>query len=325
MSMVRGEIGSQPAVWTHSLVAERAQHLPGRDRWVGVIGCGTSFYTAQSYASYRESSGLGRTDAFPASLAPPREWDCLIAISRSGTTTEVLDALSRARATKKLAVTTGYDGPLASAVDDVLALPFADEESVVQTRFATTALITLLISVGYDIQASVHDAAVDAGADLDSSVWQGARQFVFVGVDWTFGIANEAALKLREMAGQWSESYPAMEYRHGPISVADNATVLWGFGPRDEALIGSARAAGAYVHWPACDPIASLVAVQRLGLALAEAHGYDADAPKHLTRSVILASAIQSADGQSVDGQSVDGSAAASEEKKQYQPNWEET
>ena len=299
MSMVRREIGSQPEVWTNGLAVELAQHLPGRDDWVGVIGCGTSFYTAQSYASYRESNGLGRTDAFPASLAPPREWDCLIAISRSGTTTEVLDALSRARATKKLAVTTGYDVPLASAVDDVLALPFADEESVVQTRFATTALATLLNSVGYNVQASVHDATSAAGVDLESNVWQGARQFVFVGVDWTFGIANEAALKLREMAGQWSESYPAMEYRHGPISVADHGTVFWGFGPRDEALVDSVRAAGAHVHWPECDPIASLVAVQRLGLALAEARGYNPDAPKHLTRSVILASDAHSIDGQS--------------------------
>ena len=288
MSIVRREIGSQPEVWTNDLIAERARHLPGRGSWVGVIGCGTSFYTAQSYASYRESNGLGRTDAFPASLVPPREWDCLIAISRSGTTTEVLDALGRARAARKLGVTTVHDGPLASAVDDVLALPFADEESVVQTRFATTALITLLVSVGYDVEPSVQGAAVGAGIDLETDVWQGARQFVFVGVDWTFGIANEAALKLREMAGQWSESYPAMEYRHGPISVADDTTVLWGFGPRDEALIGSARATGAYVHWPECDPLASLVAVQRLGLALAERRGFDADAPRHLTRSVIL-------------------------------------
>lgn len=302
MSMVSREIASQPAVWTNELVAKSVPRLPGRGLWVGVIGCGTSFYTAQSYASYRESNGFGRTDVFPASLVPAREWDCLVAISRSGTTTEVLDALGRARASKKLAMTTSLNRPISEVVDDVVAFPFADEESVVQTRFATTALIALLLGVGYDIRAAVHDAAVDAGTDLDSSIWQGARQFVFVGVDWTFGIANEAALKLREMAGQWSEAYPAMEYRHGPISVADRSTVLWGFGPRDESLIESTRNAGAYVHWPECDPIASLVAVQRLGLALAEARGCNPDAPRNLTRSVILASAVQSTAGQSVDG-----------------------
>jgi len=288
------EINSQPGVWTNHMVAELAQQLPRSGCLVGAIGCGTSLYVAQSYASWRESQGHGQTDAYPASLAPRREWDCLIAISRSGTTTEVLDALRRSRAAAKIAITAGQEGPLASVVDEMLVLPFADEESVVQTRFATTALITLLTSVGYNVQAAVADTAAGAGADLDRRVWQNARQFVFVGVGWTFGIANEAALKLREMAGHWSESYPAMEYRHGPISATDSATVLWGFGPRDEALVASARAAGAFVHWPECDPVASLVSVQRLGIALADQRGYDADAPRHLTRSVVLASSNES-------------------------------
>ncbi len=282
------EISSQPEVWTDHSVATLSRRLPGRGAWVGVIGCGTSLYVAQSYASYREAQGSGQTDVFPASLIPPRDWDCLIAVSRSGTTTEVLDALLQTRAKTKIAVTASSDGPLAPLVDEVLALPFADEESVVQTRFATTALITLLMSVGYNPRSAVEDAISGADIDLASSVWSEARQFVFVGVGWTFGIANEAALKLREMAGLWSESYPAMEYRHGPISVADATTVLWGFGPRDEALIESVSATGAFVHWPECDPIASLVAVQRLGVALAEARGINPTVPKHLTRSVVL-------------------------------------
>src|SRR3712207_7559300 len=41
----------------------------------------------------------------------------------------------------------------------------------------------------------------------------------FLGRGWTIGLANEAALKLRESAQAWTESYPAMEYRHGPISI----------------------------------------------------------------------------------------------------------
>jgi len=282
------EINSQPGVWTNHMVAELAQQLPRSGCLVGAIGCGTSLYVAQSYASWRESQGHGQTDAYPASLAPRREWDCLIAISRSGTTTEVLDALRRSRAAAKIAITAGQEGPLASVVDEMLVLPFADEESVVQTRFATTALITLLTSVGYNVQAAVADTAAGAGADLDRRVWQSARQFVFVGVGWTFGIANEAALKLREMAHCWAESYPAMEFRHGPISASGPATLLWGFGPRDESLASAVASTGATVHWPDCDPLASLVEVQRLGLRLAAAGGNDPDKPRHLERSVIL-------------------------------------
>ncbi len=48
------------------------------------------------------------------------------------------------------------------------------------------------------------------------------RRIVFLGAGWTVGLASEAALKLREAAGAWTESYPAMEYRHGPISAASS-------------------------------------------------------------------------------------------------------
>ena len=50
-----------------------------------------------------------------------------------------------------------------------------------------------------------------------------AAQFTFLGTGWTVGLANEAGLKLRESAQAWAEAYPAMEFRHGPISVADRA------------------------------------------------------------------------------------------------------
>ncbi len=287
-SHVKREIATQPEVWVDRRVAEQALRLPGPSGWVGVVGCGTSLYMAQSYAAYREGKGLGRTDAFPASLAPQREWDYLLAISRSGTTTEVLDLLSQSKASVKIALTASENDSLLALADEVLVMPFVDEESVVQTRFATTALVTLLTSIGYNVQEAIEDTAAGFGTNPDSQIWSKTRQFVFIGVDWTYGIANEAALKLREMAGQWSESYPAMEYRHGPISVADESTLVWGFGLRDEALIEQIRVTGAHVYWPKCDPLASLVAVQRLGLALAEKNGWNPDTPRYLTRSVIL-------------------------------------
>ncbi len=287
-SHVTREIATQPDVWADPRVLEQSLRLPKHGSWVGVVGCGTSLYIAQSYAAFREDQGFGRTDAFPASLAPRREWDCLLGISRSGTTTEVLDVLGHAKAKTKIVLTANADGPIADLADELLVMSFADEESVVQTRFATTALVTLLTSVGYSVQTSLDDTRSSFATDLEIQKWHKARQFVFVGIGWTYGIANEAALKLREMAGAWSESYPAMEYRHGPISVADEATLLWGFGPRDEALIEQVKAAGAQVYWPDCDPLASLVAVQRLGLVLAEKNGWNPDSPRNLTRSVIL-------------------------------------
>ena len=65
-----------------------------------------------------------------------------------------------------------------------------------------------------------------------------AEQFTFLGRGWTCGLAQEAALKMREAAGAWTEAYPAMEYRHGPISIAGPGRVTWMFGDVPEGLRG---------------------------------------------------------------------------------------
>ena len=100
--------------------------------------------------------------------------------------------------------------------------------------------------------------------------------------------AEEAALKLREAARAWAEAYPAMEYRHGPISLADADTVVWPIGELDPALRSDIERTGATVRVDGGDPLATLLTVQRTAVALAEARGLDPDAPRNLTRSVVL-------------------------------------
>ena len=99
---------------------------------------------------------------------------------------------------------------------------------------------------------------------------------------------NEAALKVREAAGAWTESYPAMEYRHGPISVTDEHSLTWFFGTPPEGLPEQVAATGALAEASGADAMADLVRVQRLAVALAEAKGLDPDRPRNLTRSIIL-------------------------------------
>ena len=102
------------------------------------------------------------------------------------------------------------------------------------------------------------------------------------------GLANEAALKIREAARAWSESYPAMEYRHGPIAVADARAALWPIGEIGPDLITDIERTGATVVRTPYDPLASLVLAQRAAVALAAARGLDPDSPLNLTRSVVL-------------------------------------
>jgi len=289
---IDAEVASQPACWLRAagLVPDVTGLLPAPGERVAVTGCGTSWFIAQSYAALREASGQGETDAFAASEMPVRRrYDRAVVLSRSGTTTEILQLLDRlAGAVPTVVITADPRAPVAGAAGGVIALDFADERSVVQTRFATTELALLRAHLGYDITA-VATAAQAALAEPLPAALTGARQFTFLGTGWTYGLANEAALKLREAAGMWTEAYPAMEYRHGPISVTGPGSVVWLLGPAPDGLAGEVAATGGLAWESSRDPMAELVLVQRLAAAVARARGLDPDRPRNLNRSVILA------------------------------------
>ncbi|MEU2064545.1 sugar isomerase [Streptomyces sp. NPDC013455] len=292
MTHVENELNSQPECWIRA--AEQAgRHrgaLPAAGERVAVIGCGTSYFMAQAAAALREGAGQGETDAFAASEFPyGRSYDRVVALTRSGTTTEVLELLGRLRGrTRTTAVTADPHTPVVDAADDLAVLDFADERSVVQTRFATTALTLLRAHLGLHTDAVVADARTALGSPLPRQLVH-CTQFTFLGRGWTVGLASEAGLKMREASLSWTEAYPAMEYRHGPISVTTGGTATWMFGTAPGGLAEQVRATGALWIQGELDPLAELVRVQRLAVAVAAARGLDPDRPRHLTRSVILA------------------------------------
>ena len=285
------EIDSQPALWrkTAGMASAVAGLLPAPGEPAAAIGCGTSLHVARAYAALREEMSLGTTDAATASELPPhRSYGRVVAISRSGTTTEVLRALGRLRGSiATVAITAVPGSPVASTADDTIVLDFANEQSVIQTRLATTALALLRAHIGDRLEAAIVDgeAALAGALPVEPTEF---RQFVFLGQGWTVGIADEAALKLREAASAWTEAYPAMEYRHGPISAAGRGTLVWAIGPVDPGVLADAAGTGATIVNGGADPMAELVLIQRMAVELAEAQGLDPDHPKHLTRSVVL-------------------------------------
>ncbi len=306
-SRTAAEIATQPALWRRAAqIAPRAAGLPAPGERVAVTGCGTSWFMAQAYAVLREAAGLGETDAFAASEFPRRRsYDRVIAITRSGTTTEVLELLAALRGSvATTALTADPATPVMRTADDLVVLDWADEESVVQTRFATSALA--LLRAGLESQGGplpdgakpVNEAAADCELALAEPLPEAALaadQITFLGSGWTYGLAQEAGLKMREAAVAWTESYPAMEYRHGPIAISGPGRVTWAFGAVPEGLGdevarvgGTLIASGAGALPLRLDPMADLVRAQRLAVATSEARGFDPDRPRNLTRSVIL-------------------------------------
>lgn len=292
---MEAELRSQPETWaTAAGLREEQSLLPAAGERIAVVGCGTSWFMAQSYAVLRESAGHGVTDAFAASEAfVDRDYDAVVAITRSGTTTEVLELLDGLRSSGNRARTVGIvgdpDTPLVSLVDVAIRLPFADEQSVVQTRFATTALALVRASLGHDLSPAIDQAAAAIEEELVDELVT-ADQYSFLGAGWTVGLAHEAALKMREASQSWTESYPAKEYRHGPIAIAAPGRVTWMLGEAPAGLSGDLAVTGARFEDRPIDGMADLVRAQRVALARARRAGLDPDSPRNLTRSVILPS-----------------------------------
>ena len=292
MTYFSTELTSQPLVWRRAqgLAEELRSKLPADGARIGLLGCGTSLYVAQAVACYRERQGAGESDAFPGSEVPAgRAWSDVIAISRSGTTTEIIDAVKALPdAVSVLGIIAEAGSPLGELVTTELDLPFADEQSVVQTRFATTVLALLLGAYGWDVEASARRAEAFLSESLPEWAPE-VKQFVFLGRGVGAALANEAALKFREILATWSEAYPTMEYRHGPISATGEQTLVWIMDAEEPSIDDQIRATGARVIRGEGDPLAELVRIHRFAEGLVDHRGINPDRPPHIGRSVVLA------------------------------------
>src|SRR5919202_3557064 len=188
------EVATQPADWVRAAarVPEFRSLLPAAGERVAVVGCGTSLFIAQAYAALREGDGQGLTDAWPASEHRlDRGYDRLLALSRSGTTTEIIEVLERyGRRLPTTVITAGADTPVVDLAAPVV-LDDVDERSVVQTLFATTTLALLRASLGENIERAAAQAqeVLDAGPEI-LDPFSDAEQVTFIGRGWTTGLDN---------------------------------------------------------------------------------------------------------------------------------------
>lgn len=257
-SLSETEILHQPIAW-----AETIDQVPAI--WEGIarrieagpvthslfMGCGTSLYIAQTAAqSFMEVTGI-TASAIPASeafLSPastvPRSGKVLaFLISRSGTTSEVLlaaDVLHEQHPhVTTIGVTCNAGTALAERCDHTIALPFATERSVVMTQSFTTMLLALqlvaaLISSDDELREELAGLPGAFAAQLDATralakQYGTASEFtmtIFLGLGPNQGLAEEGTLKLKEMTQSPCEAYNPLEFRHGPISVVDERTLV---------------------------------------------------------------------------------------------------
>ena len=154
------EIASQPAIWrqTAEFAPSVFHKLPQKGERVAVVGCGSSWFMSMAYASLREAAGHGETDVYAGSeFNYNRKYDRIVSISRSGTTTEIVDLLGKIT-TPSVILTAIHNSPVEERATETIIMDFADEESVLQTRWATAALGLLRAHLGFDLLSIVKDA-----------------------------------------------------------------------------------------------------------------------------------------------------------------------
>lgn len=284
------EIKSQPETLrkTAQLAPEVIDLLPKKGEKVAVVGCGSSWFVSQAYAALREIHGHGESHAFTASeFIYTRDYDRVVAITRSGTTSETVKLLEMIKGEIPSVVLTAVpNSPVTQCANESIVMQYADEKSVVQTRWVTAVLGLLRTQFGFDLRELANQAELALQADLGEL--PSMEEITFLGTGWTVGLASEAALKTREAAAFWAEAYPAMDYRHGPLSISQPGRAVWAFGEIEPALVEDIKKTGALFESSTLDPLAHLIKAQRLAIALARVRGLNPDLPRNLSYSIIL-------------------------------------
>ncbi|MBW5798991.1 glutamine--fructose-6-phosphate transaminase (isomerizing) [Halomonas elongata] len=321
-----------------------------------ILACGTSSYAGMTAKYWIEQvAGLPcnveLASEYRYRTSVPNSNQLVVVISQSGETADTLAALQHAKTlghTRTLAICNVPE----SAIVRETALRFitraGPEIGVASTKAFTTQLsalflLTLLLakangSLSADAENGKLDAsreqellaelrhlpvAVERVLELEPQIADWAQQFahkhhaLFLGRGRHYPIAQEGALKLKEISYIHAEAYPAGELKHGPLALVDAEMPVVVIAPNDELLEKlkanmqevSARGGQLYVfadgdslmkasegvnvlrmpeHYGLLSPVLHVVALQLLAYHVALAKGTDVDKPRNLAKSVTV-------------------------------------
>ncbi len=195
---------------------------------------------------------------------------CVVALSQSGQTPDVLDYVTRARSRGAftVAVTNEPASALARAADSVLPLAAGPELAVAATKTYTNQIAALALLAGYaagrgpEVAEGIRATAGllrDLLPTLETRVAELAVSLAFVGRMFVIGrgpefaTAREISLKLLETCRVAAEPLTATDIVHGPVAALDGMFPVWTIASADESLpavreaSARARAAGATI------------------------------------------------------------------------------
>ncbi len=322
------EIREQPDVWERLARSDKAQQLAGAlEGEVVIVGSGSSLFVAELGAlalrrRHIVAHALAATEARLDHGAYQRR--TTIAISQSGRSSDLLEALEVLRPARLIALTNQAQSPLGEQAWLHIDVGAGKEIAVPASKSVSTTVALLLWA------ASLLDSTSRRGADSLARTSHVVREWfksaevqtvadasariasvssvVFLGSDYGLPVAREAALKLKEAAYMHAEGFSAGEFRHGSIAMVDATTSVIGIADAD-ALSAVARPLQELqaretlrytigMSWddvqrlgPDVDvtfnTLGWLVTAQLIALYASRARGIDADAPRGLTKALV--------------------------------------
>ncbi len=337
------EITSQPSIWKDAIAAFHQQSGALQTLWqqggfdsVIFTGCGSTYYLAHTSAAlFQQATGISAR-AYPASeivlfadmVFAPKNKPLLVTVSRSGETTETVEAVRVYRqrgGTAMVTVTCGSSSTLAQQADLVFAIDSAQETSLAQTRsFASMLIVTQAIAAflagqsvtELDQLPAVADRLLNEYHDLAKRLGEDRKieRFFFLGSGTLYGIASEGMLKMKEMSLSYSEAFHMLEFRHGPMSMVDDSALIIGLlseaaTAQESSVLRQMRARGAQilalaeaattlddVHGVTLStgvpswarPVAYLPVMQLMAYYRAMSNGQNPDQPANLTFVISL-------------------------------------
>jgi glutamine---fructose-6-phosphate transaminase (isomerizing) len=251
------EILSEGIIWqqvleelsSSAVIDSILAHGHKRREWI-FVGCGTSYYLAESAAyswtllTGQPARALPGSEVllFPKIVQAEGEEIQAVVISRSGKTSEAVraaTALSKDLKVPTIGITCAENSELAKECDITIVLATADEQSMVMTRSFTSMLIALQYLAARQMK----------NAEFIADLWKMAEEFapripaiseqmqefvrthrfadyIFLGQGPCHGLAREAALKVMEMSCSYSQFFHTLEFRHGPKAIVSQETCL---------------------------------------------------------------------------------------------------
>jgi glutamine---fructose-6-phosphate transaminase (isomerizing) len=253
-----GEIVEHPQGWQSAIASLSAQGDALRTLWkqqvvtqIVFTGCGSTYYLARAAAPICRQTLKAPAIAHPASdlwlypdeTLPTGGATLLVALSRSGETSETLRAIEqfKKRGCGPVVCITCYaETPMVELADISVIAHDAHEESVAQTRSFSSMAVAVsglaaqladqalsaefldLPALGRQLLEDNHALARQLGKD------KSLDRFFFLGGGSFYGYACEAMLKMKEMTLSYSEAFHFMEFRHGPMSMVTPSSLVVG-------------------------------------------------------------------------------------------------